>query len=282
MQTSKFLIALILAISVMISQVGAAFAAPTLQDGTIVGTVNGLTCRADPMTGIKTFLVALKLTDGTSQTVLIDQATAESLGLIEITADGSPDCTQEVLDTAIGMEISIAATDILEDEEPKHPVGDALATFFEEITDYDTIMQAHNGELEELEFGKFGFGVLAQALWLTTKLEGDSDTFLAILLAKKTNDYNDHFTYENGTSIPQNWGQFRKLILDGDKKASLGIVMSEKDQDNGNNSGNNGIGLGTGNGNGQGQNNGNNANKHNKNEKGNKGNSEDKGKRKNK
>ena len=282
MQTSKFIIALILAIAVLISQAGPVLAAPVLEDGTISGTVKGLTCKTDPITGIKNFLLTVELAGGISQTILIAQTTAESLGLIEFTADGSPDCSQEVLDTAIGMEVKVASTDILLDEEPKHPVGDALATFFEEITDYETIMQAHDGELEELKFGKFGFGVLAQALWLTKKLVENSEdlvgseVFIAILQAKKDGNYGDLLVFEDGSS-PQSWGQFRKALLaaiGGEKKINPGFMISIKDQGKSNNNGDNG--------NGQDPGNGNNPNKHGNSERGNPGKNEDKGNGKNK
>jgi hypothetical protein len=134
------------------------------------------------------------------------------------------------------------------EEESQHPVGAALSMFFSEITDYDTIMAAHeNGT---------GFGLLAQALWLTKKMEGNSDTFLAIVEAKKTKDFSV-FVLEDG-STPQNWGQFKKAALNGDKKGNLGVVMSNK--------GNNGNGQDkdkdkTNNGNGQDKDKSNNGNK---------------------
>ena len=104
-----------------------------------------------------------------------------------------------------------------------------------------------------------GFGVIAQVLWLTRKLQGDTEIFLDILLARETGNYTA-FTYEEGVSIPQNWGQFRKLILDGEKNNSLGIVMSDREEGNGNNSVGTGNGQrnGNGQGNGGGQDNGNN------------------------
>lgn len=119
------------------------------------------------------------------------------------------------------------------DDEPLHPVGDALAAFFSDITDYETIMAAHKEG--------FGFGTIAQALWLTQKYVGDSeeldgaDIFYEILLARETGDYS-FFTLEDGTAI-KNWGQFKKAILDGDKKGNLGVVISSqnKDKDKSNN-----------------------------------------------
>ena len=130
-------------------------------------------------------------------------------------------------------------------EEAQHPTGAALATYFADITDYETIMNAHNGEYD---FGECGFGVIAQALWLTRKMGGNSDNFLAILLARQTGDYSA-FTFEEGTAVPENWGQFRKVVLAGDKKGNLGVVMSQKDEEHGNNGGNGHNGQGQGNNN---------------------------------
>ena len=265
MKTSRIFTAFVLAIAILVSQVGAVFAAPALQQSAISGTVQELTCEIDPVTGTKTFFVTVEATDGTSQTVHISQITAETLELITVNADGIADCSPEALSLAIGMDVTIAATAIIVDEEPKHPVGDALATFFAETIDeitYDVIMAAHEDGV--------GFGVIAQALWLTTKLQGDSETFLAILLAKETGIYSEFFT-EDTENIPTSWGQFKKALLE--KQYNLGVVMSEKDQDTGN-TGNNG----NNNGNIQGQDtNNSHANNNKNNEKGNNQNHENNG-----
>lgn len=228
----------------------------------------------------------MKPAGGASQTVRVSQSTAEFLGLIEPTLDGGPDCSQEALELAIGMDVTILATNILLDEGPKHPVGDALATFFgeditfEDMTIYDAVMKAH-------EEDGFGFGVIAQALWLTRNLwrtgmlsdleafDTPEKLFGAILLAKDTDIYTAFFP-EDTENIPTSWGQFKKALLD--KKNNLGVVMSDQAQDNSNN-GNNGIN----NGNVQGQgNNNSHKNEDKNNEKGNNGKNEDKGDGKNK
>jgi hypothetical protein len=90
--------------------------------------------------------------------------------------------------------------------------------------DYDTIITAH-------EDG-YGFGVIAQALWLTKGLEGNSDDLQAILDAKESGDYS-YFSYlfSEDETVPTNWGQFRKAVMAGDKKQNLGTAMSAKDKD---------------------------------------------------
>lgn len=247
MVRSKFLISAILSLLVLALQVQAGFAAPAAQEGFITGTVTALACDTDTATGITTFLVTVEDAEGTSQTVRIDQATAEALDLIITDENGSPDCREESLMESIGWKITISLDEIIP-EEPQHPVGSALATFFKDITDYNTIMEARaNG---------VGFGVIAQALWMTQKLEGDNDVFLAILEAKQSGDFSA-FTLEDG-STPKNWGQFRQAVMSGEK-GNLGIVMSDKPANNGEGSGNgNGNGnngnFGNGNGNSNGKN----------------------------
>jgi len=261
MKKTKFLVSLILAFTVLVTQAGAVLAAPA----PITGTVQVITLDKDLNTGITTVLVTV-LGDGTTQTVCLSLESAILLGLVVLNADGSPVINELVLNQTI--EIDPGAV-ILNQGEDRHPVGNALATFFSDVVDYDTIMAAHKEGT--------GFGVIAQALWLTLKLDGDPEVFLEIIKAKKTGDYSA-FVLEDGTT-PKNWGQFKKAVLDGDKGGNLGVVMSDKEKDNnGNdnviNNGNNGTGNGnSSNGNGNnGNSNGNNGNGNGNNGNGNNGN----------
>jgi hypothetical protein len=68
-----------------------------------------------------------------------------------------------------------------------------------------------------------GFGVIAQALWLTNELGGDSTTFQALVEAKQSGDYSA-ITLADG-STPDNWGDVVKSLKKGD---NLGSVMSGK------------------------------------------------------
>jgi hypothetical protein len=241
MSTSrKIIFTWILVLGLLTAQARSVFAASNLAEGDITGSVTALACDTDPDTQVTTILVTL---DDTS-TVRIDPDAAEGLGLISV-VDGAPDCSEDALAAAVGTEVTILAEDILENEpEPKetrHPVGAALAMFFSDIVDYSD---------------GFGFGVIAQALWLTQKLEGDAELLGMILEAKQTGDYSA-FVLEDG-STPANWGQFRKAVLGGDKKNHLGVVMSNQANEHGNGNGqNNGQGDGNNGNNGHGQNNGN-------------------------
>jgi hypothetical protein len=227
MNRTKFFMSLFWAFSVLIVQAGGVFAAPALQAfPSINGTVQIITLETDPNTGITIVIVVLEGKNQVLQTVRVSLETAiKPLGLVALDGDGNP----VINDLALGKQVEIEQTAVIPaKEEDRHPVGNALATFFSDIADldYDTIMTAYDEGV--------GFGVIAQALWLTMKLESNSEVFLAILDAKETGDYSA-FILEDGTT-PRNWGQLRKAILDGDKKDNPGIVISaNNDTANGNN-----------------------------------------------
>lgn len=225
MKKKKLLISLIVTGVLLISQVAAVFAAPTLGDtGLITGTVQSITLETDSSTGIITVLIEVIGEPGESQTVRLGQEKAMELGLVVLDENGSLFINED----AMGLEIEIDFASVIPNqEEAQHPVGNALAVFFSDITglDHDAIMRAH-------EDGN-GFGVIAQALWLTRKLEGDADDFTLILQAKQDGEYSN-FIFEDGTS-PTSWAQFRTAVMGEDSKGNLGIVMSSKDKDNGSN-----------------------------------------------
>ncbi|MBM3124303.1 MAG: hypothetical protein FJZ87_04420 [Chloroflexi bacterium] len=201
---------------------------------TISGTIDSVSIEADETSGETTVVVTLTNDLGESQTVRLTAETAESLGLVVLMdEDGDPATPPTVSVSATLPEtIVIDSSDVLTEEEDKeHPVGSALADFFGSLfdVDYDLVMEYH-------EDGT-GFGVIAQALWMTNALEGNSDTFQAILDAKKSGDFSA-ITLPDG-STPTNWGQFRKAVMDDmeSAKQNLGAVMSrkaEKDAEPGN------------------------------------------------
>lgn len=235
MKKAKIFISIIVLSLLIVSQAAVAFAAPKLEGmALITGKPVVVTKEIDLSTGIITFVVTVEDDLGGKQTVRISEETAWDLGLIDYDVDGHP----FIFDT-LPTYVEIDPTTVIPSgEEPQHPVANALATFFSDIDglDYDAIMQAH-------EDGT-GFGVIAQALWLTRKLAGeqaDTQLFLDILQARKDGDFTG-FTFDDGSS-PGNWGQFRQAVMGEDKKGSLGIAKSEKDKDekdipNGGNSGN--------------------------------------------
>jgi hypothetical protein len=219
---------LALAFAFLFAQVGHVAAAPSAQDATnISGTITGLTCETDSTTGTNTFLVTVEATDGTSQTVRIDQQTAIDLGLVTADATGNVDCTDEAvlaeLQAAVGTEVEIPADAVIPDEpgeeESAHPISILLGAFFGEDA---SIIDGYHED-------GFGFGVIAQALWMSKNLTDDASMVEQILQAKK--DGSGTFTLSDGTEITYtNWGQLRKALLG--KKQNLGQVVSgHADQD---------------------------------------------------
>ncbi len=251
MSRMKLLLGIVLTIIISMTQVGGVLAA---QEATLIsGTVQSITLESDPTTGVVTVVVNLVDLDQVSQTVRVSQETAIELGLVLLDGDGNP----VINELALGETVDIDPTTVIADQqEPQHPVGGALATFFSDIegVDYDTIMSAHKDGV--------GFGVIAQALWVTSELGGDSQLFQDLLYAKLHNDYSAFRDFTEDGTTPKSWGQLRKALLN---QKSLGIVMSNHDNngnhtnENGNNKNkdknNNGNGnSNNGNGNGNGHN----------------------------
>ncbi len=248
----KLLLGALIVMTVLVMSVGTVFAQEE-EPTTISGTVQSV--EVDYTTTEPTVLVTL-VTDQGEQTVRISLDTAISLVLVELVDDDgdplTPDVYKEKEITDLPVDpIDINSGDVIADEgeeEAQHPVATALDTFFSDLfgfeVGYDTIMALHEDgvELEDgTTTGGFGFGVIAQALWMTKHLEGDAGTFEDILQAKADGNYDDllnGLTDENGNPIEaSNWGQFKKAVMnlndDEDKKnakGNLGSVMSNKNE----------------------------------------------------
>jgi hypothetical protein len=222
----------------------------------ITGTVQTVTLETDATTNETVAVVTiLDETTGETQTVTLNLETAASLGLV--TTDPTTG-TSTVNEGSIGAVVEIDPTTVIDDEaeeEKEHPVGSKLGDFFGDLfgADYDTIMAVHDDGV--------GFGVIAQALWLTNQIDGDTATFQALIEAKQTGDYSA-ITLADG-STPDNWGDVVKSLKKGD---NLGSIMSGKadateDEDGGEaathgngNNGDNGNGKDHGNGKDKGNN----------------------------
>jgi hypothetical protein len=220
MTRTKIISTLIVAMILLATQVLAVGAAPAHQDtNPITGIVESIALDTDPTTGTTTVLVSVVDDMGETFTIRLSLADAAALGLLLEDRTANPD--------AVGNPISIDPSNVIPNEpveppveEKQHPVGSALSDFFSELlgVDYETIMDYHDEGV--------GFGVIAQALWMTKALEGDSETFAAILDAKQNHDYSA-ITLPDG-STPTNWGQFRKAVMADRKKSkeNLGAIMS--------------------------------------------------------
>ena len=212
MSKMKLIAGGMLVLAVLFAQVGTVLAAPTIQGTTpITGTVTNVQTQTDT-NGVTTVLVTLD-NMGQTQTVRISLADAVTLGLV--TADPITNVVT-VVDQTGKPPLSIDSTMVIPDQEENvNPIAALLASFFGKDA----------GEVNELHLNGFGFGVIAQALWMEKNLDG-SISAQDILQAKKDNDFSA-FTVElpDGTSYtPTNWGQFKKAVLE--KKNNLGMIVS--------------------------------------------------------
>ena len=253
MYKTKILSVALLTLALLVAQVGTAAAAPSAQDTTpITGTIQSITLETDAE-GVTTVLVALADDMGGTQTLRLSVETAVALGLVTL----DPVSNEPVVDESqIGQTVEIDPVTVIPDEEGEetaHPIAALLASFFGEDA---SVVDAYHDD-------GFGFGVIAQAMWMSQNLNGDPSLTEMILEAKETGDYSA-FTLPDG-STPSNWGQFKKAVLE--KQNNLGVIVSgqadpltEDGEDatllqNGNGNGNgNSNGLGNGNGHENGKN----------------------------
>lgn len=228
MNKPKLIISLVLAISILMVQVGTALAAPSQQSSPpVTGIVCSITLDTDPNTGVTTVIVVVDrfCGDQTGTPVRIDQKSAEKLGLIGLDSDGNSVINKLALGHPVEIKMAMVVPSKAENQ---HPVASALATFFSDLGDeqslYSTIMDAHRDGV--------GFGVIAQLLWLTKEIPDSSlEDFQTLLQAKQQGDYTGFaFVDENGKTItPKNWAELRKAILAGKKIGHLGRMLSNKD-----------------------------------------------------
>ena len=215
MSKTKLFAGVLVVLAVLFAQVGTALAAPVAQDTTtnITGTVVLVTTETDE-NGVTTVLVTYKDTELIEHTVRLSLDAAVVEGLVEVDLT-----TNEVVVVAQeGDTLDIEPGGVIPDEEPTdeyvHPIAAILAKFFE----------VEPGVVQDYHDDGYGFGVIAQAMWMAKGLgEGDMLNAGLILEAKKTGDYSA-FTLEDG-STPTNWGQFKKAVMGKDKK-NLGIIVS--------------------------------------------------------
>jgi hypothetical protein len=225
MTRTKIIFSTLLATILLATQIIAVGAAPLQQDTPpITGTIDNVVLETDSETGATIVVVTLTDESGAVQTVRLSVKDATTLGLLTLEGDVTPNLAGEPIEIDLAFIIPNAPDE--NTDEAQHPVGSALSDFFSDLlgVDYDTIMEYHDDGV--------GFGVIAQALWMTNALEGDSEIFAAILEAKQTKDFGG-ITLPDG-SEPQNWGQFRKAVMsDRDKaKENLGAIMSGQANDN--------------------------------------------------
>lgn len=223
MSRTKFVSSILLAMAVLFAQVGIVAAAPPTQE-TTPPTITGITTETDE-NGVTTVLVTLQTEGQPDQTVRISLDYAIELGLID------PTTQEPVLLENVPPDTTIDPAQVIEvvPEEPAedvHPIATILANFFGE--DASVVNEYH--------LDGFGFGVIAQAMWMSRNLTGTEDAVgdasLAgdILEAKRNKDFETFFAEHEefgdvlGDEMPTNWGQFKKLLKE--KKQNLGVIVS--------------------------------------------------------
>ena len=211
---TKVLASILLAIAILFAQVGLVAAAPAAQDTTpITGTIQSIITETDT-NGITTVVVTLLDDLGATQTVRLSVDTADTLDLVTVDLVSN----EVIVDlTQVGQPVEIDPTTVILDEqtpeEPVHPIAALLAAFFGEAG------SVVNGYHED----GFGFGVIAQALWMSKNINDDASLAGDILQAKKDGDYSAFFP-EGTENVPANWGQFKKAV--SEKKNNLGVIVS--------------------------------------------------------
>ena len=228
---AKRLAGILLVLAVLFAQVGNVAAAPQAQETTpITGKIQSIATETDA-NGVTTVLVTLLDDQGGTQTVRLSVDTAVALGLITL----DPTTNEPVVNvTQIEQIIEIDPSTVIPDEtdtdESVHPIAWLLGEFFGE--DPSVIDGYHQDG--------FGFGVIAQALWISRNLTGTElqtgDASLAkdILEAKQDKNFEAFFEahpeYLVEGTVPTNWGQFKKAL--SDKKNNLGVVVSGQEDAN--------------------------------------------------
>jgi hypothetical protein len=108
-----------------------------------------------------------------------------------------------------------------EDDDNPTVVAQVLAKFFAKRNlglSYDEIMNYYESGM--------GFGVIANACWMSSLLGGDV-TVGEILAARKSHDFGKIKLPDGETA--NNWGQFKKAVMSSDKaKKNLGAIMSKR------------------------------------------------------
>lgn len=215
MLRTKLVTTILLALTVLFAQVGTAAAAPKAQDVTpVTGTIQSITIDSD-VDGNTIVLVTLSDELGATQTVQFSLENALTLGLVSTDpATSEPFANEELIGTTTEFDPALGTIVEAPIEESNHPISIILAAFFGEDA---SVIDAYHED-------GYGFGVIAQAFWMSQNYGGDASLTSVILEAKKTGDYSAIELADGST--PTNWGQFKKAL--SNKKDNLGTVVSGK------------------------------------------------------
>jgi hypothetical protein len=192
------------------AEVTATPATTTTPTASITGTVQTITPKTDA-NNVTTVDVTLLDQSNVTQTVTLSLADAVALGLVTVDANNVP-----TVNTAmIGQSVTVQSPTTTPTETVQNPVGAVIASFFG--LDYSVVDGLHQDGT--------GYGVIAQACWMSYELNGDASACANIVAAKKSGDYSA-FTLPDG-STPTNWGQFKKAASDHKNFGqTLGAIVS--------------------------------------------------------
>jgi hypothetical protein len=137
-----------------------------------------------------------------------------------------------VVEIPEGLTVEIDPTTVLPEEpsgESVHPIAWILGEFFNEAP---SVIDGYHED-------GFGFGVIAQALWISSNVTrteteiGNATLAGEILEAKEDKDFQAFFDahpeyFGEDEVAPTNWGQFKKLLQE--KKNNLGVVVSGQEE----------------------------------------------------
>jgi len=224
-------VALVVALALAVGQTSFAQAAPLQQATTTDVTINSITEVTDPTTLVTTYEVNVTYAGGFTTTLTLTAEQAASTTPALVTCDATfTTCTinTAVVDTTVAIDSTVTTDPCAAPADGSQPVGEALQGFFcgSQGVSYDTIMG--------WQTGGYGFGVIAQALFMAQALGGDPTLAAAILAAKTSGDYSVLETtlqglgYDTSTVKNWNWGQVKKLVMSEEVKSmtNLGAVMS--------------------------------------------------------
>lgn len=153
--------------------------------------------------------------DGVSITGAVQNVVVETSS-----ESGLPIVDASVLWTDAGINRdSILSNELPAPAKEQHSIGSKIGEFFD--VDYELVMSSRSNG--------FGFGVIAQSMWMTEKMGGDASLFEMILEAKKSNDYAEVALPE--VPVPQNWGQLKKAVLHDNKENPGDVISNGKGND---------------------------------------------------
>lgn len=224
MSKIKLLIGTLVVIAALFAagQITPAFAAHALPEATVTATppapitvtIQSIELVTDNVTHVTTVKVSyLDSASGATSTVSLSVETAAALGLVTLDASGQP----VVNLAAIGTQVTIDPATIIPEPTDtgfENPVGAAIASFFG--LDYQTVAGFHDDGA--------GYGVIAQACWLSYQLKGDASMCAAIIDAKHSGDFSSIPLPDGSTA--SNWGQFKKGVYGSSHKHNLGEIIS--------------------------------------------------------